>query len=92
MASSNKKNVYNKIKFPNVKTMEDYAIYHELFYYADSCVYIYKPIYFYRVLENSLSHRKNQDVIDKYKVIKKENSFFKKSILLLKKFIINYQL
>lgn len=71
-----KKNVYNKIKFPNVKTMEDYAIYHELFYYADSCVYIYKPIYFYRVLENSLSHRKNQDVIDKYKVIKKREQFF----------------
>lgn len=74
-----KRKIYNKIEFPNVKTMEDYAIYHELFYYADSCMYIYKPIYFYRVLENSLSHRKDQDIIDRYKVIKKREQFFKKN-------------
>lgn len=74
-----KRNIYNEIKFPDVKTMEDYAIYHELFYYADSCMYICKPIYFYRVLENSLSHRKDQDIIDRYKVIKKREEFFKKN-------------
>lgn len=74
-----KKKIYDKIKFPDTKTMEDYAIYHELFYYADSCFYIHKPLYFYRVLETSLSHRKEQNIVKKYEIIEKRKNFFKEN-------------
>lgn len=76
-----KKKLYKNITFPTkLNMMEDYMIYHLLFDNAITYFYIKKPLYYYRVLNNSLSH-KQQNTLTLYNITLYREEFFRKKYL-----------
>lgn len=73
-----KKEIYKNISFPVGKQMmEDFSIYHMLFDKAKTFFYLKKPLYYYRVLNNSLSHKNLQDVYSMYNISIEREIFIK---------------
>lgn len=73
-----KRNIYENICFPkDVQMMEDFSIYHLLFHKAKTFFYIKKPLYYYRLVDNSLS-KKNKDVISMYSISLQREEFFRR--------------
>ncbi len=68
-----KKDLFASIKFPtDTSLMEDYSIIHKLFYKADSIYYLAKPLYFYLIRSESVSHSVNFSNYFKAALIAKE--------------------
>lgn len=75
-----KKELYTNIKFPEkISMMEDFCIYHELFYKAKTFFYLKENLYFYRVVKNSLSHKKQEALYEIHKFYLKREEFIKKN-------------
>lgn len=75
-----KKDIYTNIRFPeNLSIMEDFYIYHELFYKAKTFFYLKKSLYFYQVVKNSLSRKKEQNFYLIYKTCLHRENFIKKN-------------
>lgn len=73
-----KKEIYENISFPIGKQMmEDFSIYHMLFDKANTFFYLKKPLYYYRVLNSSLSHKNLQDVYSMYNISLERELFIK---------------
>lgn len=73
-----KRYLYKNIKFPlGIQMMEDFFMYHRIFHEANSFFYIKKHLYYYRLINSSLSH-KNKNVSLLYKIVLERNSFFEK--------------
>lgn len=52
-----KKCLFTELKFPgDISLMEDYSIIHKLFYEAETIYYLAKPLYFYIIRNDSISH------------------------------------
>ena len=74
-----KRNIYENIYFPEgVQMMEDFSIYHLLFHKAKTFYYIRKPLYYYRLVNNSLSQKK-KDVMLIYNISLQREEFFRKN-------------
>lgn len=74
-----KRNIYENIHFPEgVQMMEDFSIYHLLFHRAKTFYYIRKPLYYYRLVNNSLSQKK-KDVMLIYNISLQREEFFRKN-------------
>lgn len=74
-----KRDIYEGICFPEgVQMMEDFSIYHLLFHKANSFFYIRKPLYYYRLVNNSLSQKK-KDIISIYNISLQREEFLKKT-------------
>jgi hypothetical protein len=56
--------------------MEDFSIYHLLFHKAKTFFYIRKPLYYYRIINNSLSQKK-KDGLSIYNISLRRNEFFR---------------
>ncbi|WP_302048290.1 glycosyltransferase family 2 protein [Megamonas funiformis] len=74
-----KRKIYEDIYFPEgVQMMEDFSIYHILFHKANTFFYIKKPLYYYRLVNNSLSQKKkNIELI--YNISLQREEFFRKN-------------
>lgn len=80
-----KRELYKNIKFPEkVSMMEDFCIYHELFYKAKTFFYLKESLYFYRILKTSLSHKKQKDCYGVYKIYLKREEFIRKNCSYIK--------
>lgn len=74
-----KRDIYENIYFPEgVQMMEDFSIYHLLFHKAKTFYYIRKPLYYYRLVNNSLSQKK-KDVMLIYNISLQREEFFRKN-------------
>ena len=74
-----KRDIYENIHFPEgVQMMEDFSIYHLLFHKAKTFYYIRKPLYYYRLVNNSLSQKK-KDVMLIYNISLQREEFFRKN-------------
>lgn len=73
-----KKNLYKNIEFPQkIQMMEDFYIYHKLFYEAKTFFYLKDNLYFYRILEKSLSHKKEQNFYEMYRISLEREKFIR---------------
>lgn len=59
-----KKELFEDIKFPIGKTMEDLAVMYQLFYKSKNIVYNNKQMYFYVQRKNSILHRREKSLIN----------------------------
>lgn len=74
-----KRDIYENIHFPEgVQMMEDFSIYHLLFHRAKTFYYIRKPLYYYRLVNDSLSQKK-KDVMLIYNISLQREEFFRKN-------------
>lgn len=74
-----KKALYENIEFPEkIQLMEDFYVYHKLFYKAQTFFYLKDSLYFYRVLEQSLSHKKEKNFYEMYIISLEREKFIKK--------------
>jgi glycosyltransferase involved in cell wall biosynthesis len=72
-----RRELYEDIYFPEgVQMMEDFSIYHLLFHKAKTFFYIRKPLYYYRIINNSLSQKK-KDGLSIYNISLRRNEFFR---------------
>lgn len=74
-----RREVYEDIYFPEgVQMMEDFSIYHLLFHKAETFYYIRKPLYYYRLVNNSLSQKKKDNILV-YDISLQREEFFRKN-------------
>lgn len=74
-----KREIYKDIYFPEgIQMMEDFSVYHLLFHKAKTFYYIRKPLYYYRLLNNSLSQKK-KNVMSIYNISLQREEFFRKN-------------
>lgn len=74
-----KRDIYEDIHFPEgVQMMEDFSVYHLLFHKAKTFYYIRKPLYYYRLVNNSLSQKKKNSILI-YDISLQREEFFRKN-------------
>lgn len=74
-----RREVYKDIYFPEgVQMMEDFSVYHLLFHKAKSFYYIRRPLYYYRLVNNSLSQKEKNNILV-YNISLQREEFFRKN-------------